>query len=777
MGFAALDLPYSSYGHGNGLAGFFMAGKRSTMKSVYQTRGWDIRNIPIALGLLTCLLAMPARAADVPARADAAPARAAVEPFGQMFRLTLPLDDRGVSRLRRAVRQALDKARSQAARPVLIFEFEVPPDAAEGGRGSPFGSAFELAKFLSGDELNTATTVAYLPSSIQGHAVLVALACDQIIMAENATLGAAGVDEKVVDETLLSAYREIASRRRTMPIELAMGMLYPATDVILVHTEASTEYVTPAGLEELRKRHTIQSQEEPPLIRKGEPGQFSGAELRRLGFVKQLASHRLDVVRALGLPARVIEEDPSLGGPWRAVRVDLKGPINGEKVEQAVRLIKDEIRLHNVNFVCLWIDSPGGAPAESMRLAEFLVDEIDPATVRTVAYIPNEARADAALVAMACDQIVMHPQAVLGGPGAYQLSEGESKLAAQTMREKLAPRKLRAWSLWAAMIDPDVEVFRCTRLGDVEYFCEDELTAEQLKAGRAGKATPWQRGQRVTTPLSTFRVGGEQAVDYRLANHTVENLAQLKQLYDLEDDPTLVEPGWADLLIEMLRNPGVAAMLLILGGVALYLELHAPGIGIGGFIGTVCFILFFWSHYLGGTAGWLEIILFLTGIGCLLLEVFVLPGMGVFGLGGGALVLVSLVLASQTFVVPRNEYQFQQLQRSLLTIAGAAGGLILASLLLRRWLPRAPVFQHVMLEPPEGQEAQTISHREMLVHLADLTGVQGVTTTQLTPAGKARFGNTLIDVITSGECIARDTPVVVAEVHGNRVLVRAVDSG
>ena len=61
--------------------------------------------------------------------------------------------------------------------------------------------------------------------------------------------------------------------------------------------------------------------------------------------------------------------------------------------------------------------------------------------------------------------------------------------------------------------------------------------------------------------------------------------------------------------------------------------------------------------------------LFLAGISCLLLEVFVLPGFGIFGLGGGAMVLASLILASQTFIWPRNEYQFDQLERSLLTIA------------------------------------------------------------------------------------------------------------
>ena len=179
-------------------------------------------------------------------------------------------------------------------------------------------------------------------------------------------------------------------------------------------------------------------------------------------------------------------------------------------------------------------------------------------------------------------------------------------------------------------------------------------------------------------PRVPFHADGAQAVELRLANHTADNFAQFKQLYDLEDDPTLVEPGWADALIDFLRAPGMSALLLVIGGVALYLELHIPGIGLGGFVSAVCFMLFFWSHYLPGTAFWLEITLFLAGVGCLLTEVFVVPGTGIFGLGGGAMVLVSLVLASQTFVIPHNRYEFELLERSLLTVAGAAGGAIVA---------------------------------------------------------------------------------------------------
>ena len=715
---------------------------------------------------LACGGGLPARAADGPARAEA-DART-----GQVIRITLPLDDNVVKRVRRSVHQVLARAQQASARPVLIFEFDVARNGPEAGHGTPFGYAYDLATFLSGEELNAATTVAYLPQSIEGHAVLVALACDQIIMGEKATIGKAGVDEKVVDETQLSAYREIAGRRHTLPVELAVGMLRPAQDVLKVQTEASTEYVTASGLEELRQRHTIQSQE--TIIRKGEPGWFSGAELRRLGFVKRLAANRLEVVRALGLPTSAVEQDPSQGEPWRAVRVDLKGPINPEKIEQAIRLIQDEIRLHNVNFVCLWIDSPGGPPIDAKRLADFLAFDLDPSTVRTVAYIPEQARDTAALVALACDQIVMHPGAVLGGPGAYQMSENNIKSISPAVQE-LATKKMRSWSLWQAMIDPQLDVYACTRLGDVEYFCDEELATQQPQPGEGGNSPRWQKGALVTRPGVAFRTGGAQALDYRLANHTVDNLADFRRLYDLENDPTLVEPGWADILVDALRSPGITALLLLIGGVALYLELHSPGIGIGGFIAAVCFVLFFWSHYLGGTAGWLEIVLFLAGIACLHIGGFRAARFRRLrhrrrraGAGFPDPGQPDLRIAAQRISVPAVGKHPAEHRRSRRR----------ADRRLRRASPlaaAAPAYQHVMLEPPEGEEAQTISRREKLTDLENLIGTTGVTTTQLTPAGKARFGSTLVDVISDGDFIPRNTPVVVAEVHGNRVLVKSAE--
>jgi membrane-bound serine protease (ClpP class) len=62
----------------------------------------------------------------------------------------------------------------------------------------------------------------------------------------------------------------------------------------------------------------------------------------------------------------------------------------------------------------------------------------------------------------------------------------------------------------------------------------------------------------------------------------------------------------------------------------------------------------------------------------------------------------------------------------------------------------------------------------LLVDLHELAGTHGVTTTLLMPAGKARFGDSIVDVIADGEMIEPGKGVEVLEVRGNRVLVREI---
>jgi membrane-bound ClpP family serine protease len=79
----------------------------------------------------------------------------------------------------------------------------------------------------------------------------------------------------------------------------------------------------------------------------------------------------------------------------------------------------------------------------------------------------------------------------------------------------------------------------------------------------------------------------------------------------------------------------------------------------------------------------------------------------------------------------------------------------------------------MVLAPPSDLELAEIARKESLASFEHLLGSRGSALTPLIPAGKARFGDDLLNVITNGEFIDRGCDVVVIEVRGSRVVVRA----
>ena len=160
-------------------------------------------------------------------------------------------------------------------------------------------------------------------------------------------------------------------------------------------------------------------------------------------------------------------------------------------------------------------------------------------------------------------------------------------------------------------------------------------------------------------------------------------------------------PGWVDSLVSTLNTPFISGLLLFLGFFMLIVEMKLPGIGLPAITATLAFLLFFWSRYLGGTADGLEIILFIVGLLCLALELFVFPGFGVFGMSGVVLILFSVVMASHTFIVPTKDMQYREMGRTLIQLIGSLVAVFVGAILLGRFFPSLPLFNKLILRPEE----------------------------------------------------------------------------
>ncbi len=692
---------------------------------------------------------------------------------GRLLRVPLPItgnvDRRVIAEIQHLVGQLQSEPSAAGRRSVLVLEFD--PGASQFGLGSVFEDSLKLARFLISPALDGVKTVAYLPRSIGGHALLAAMACDQIVMAPDAVIGNAGAGHDLdhpIDKTILSGYQQISKSRHTVPIELAVAMLDDKRRLLRVKTDEGTQLVFASQLAKLQQTRTIDQDDTTVIFPGGQPAFLAGDQARKLGVAAHLASDREELARYLGISRQSIQIDPLRAGTLKPRMILVDRYINPRFVETRLAMMNDAIENDGVNLLCLWIDCKGGDLGAIAQLTAYLAER-DATEVFTVAYIPGAATGTAALIALACDDIIMQPNAVIGG-GEKSLSPEEQADIDSTITDVIIPNTVRSSALTLAMFKKNFPVyqFRNRRTNLVRYFNEAEFI-------QLNDQQDWERGEQITTPGKPLQLTGIEAENVDIATAIVDDFVGLKRKYGLLDDPALVEPNWVDQLIGALASPGLGWLLVLIGMAGIYAEVQMPGIGVGGFLATVAFALYFWANFMNHTATELEIILFIVGVSCLILEVFIIPGFGIFGLGGGIMILVSLILASQTFVLPRSDSDLQQLRDSLLIVGGAVVALVLFSFVFRRYLPNAPILSRLMLPATDARQRQQ-RRDESPLDGSQLLGQIGRTTTQLTPSGKASFANELVDVISDAELIPEGTDVEVVEVHGGHVLVRAVES-
>lgn len=694
-------------------------------------------------------------------------AHAEDEPVGEsaaqvaLIPVPLPLTGNADEQVMGSATKALNSLASGDGRGIMIFEFQAGDGESIGN--TRFERALSLARFLASDEFRRVRTIAYVPVSLSGHAVLPVLACEEIVINPDAQFGAAGSNQQTIDATMRAAYREMAERRRTVPVPVVWGMLDPGLTVIEVQlVGGGKRYVLREDLESARTE--VEVWKENTLVPAGDLLRLTGRKMRLESFASHLAASRKELAEALRVAPEAIRENEVRQEAWRAVRVDLRDRITSRTADELTRVIREIQQKETANLICLDIDSPGGPATPALRIVHLLAG-LDSKSIRTVSFVRNEARSVAALIALAADETYARANAVFGGPGDAVITESELETMQEPVQE-LARIKNRDWSLLLGMVDPDLAVsrYRQEGTGTVRYFCE----AERASQHHPGE---WSRVNQldVQDGMSTL-----EAKEYGLITDCVDSLEAALQRFNVEEEIAVAERNSVIDAIERLAiQPWFARTLLFVAFFALIAEASAPGIGIPGFISALCFLLFFWCQFLNHTAGWLEIILFAGGIACVAFEIFVTPGFGVFGIGGITMVLASLVLASQTFVFPHNAYQVSQLPHSLMTTVIACGGVISALWLMRRFMAESWLLQRFMLSPPTADDE--VAHRDAIADWSYLTGKRGVTATQLTPSGKARFGDNIVNVISDGLLVPHGTPVRVVAVRGNHILVEPLE--
>jgi len=682
-----------------------------------------------------------------------------------LVKIPLPLNAESEAR----VLSTLDSYASRlqgVERPIVVLEFVPIAESAAGpaaaerlGRGTTFERALSVARWLSGPRGNRIRSVAYVPESIGGHAVLIALGCEEIAMHPVAEIGLAGIDDAGQEATIEQAYLEIAARRGLFPSAAVRSMLDRSQSLVRLDLEGGgAEYVTLPDLES--RPRPEKAWNETQLVPINQMGTFSGQELRSWRWITYLVQDRELLSSSLKLDLEV-KERPVFAEPRTAMRAHLRGIVNARQVDRIVRAIDESLADGKTDLILIDLNSPGGNLSESLRLA-FHLAKIPAEKAEVVVYVSGPALGDASLIAMAADTLYMAPDAVLGGAGEASISVADIERRKENLME-LARLVSRFPGDVAGCLCPEMDVYQYRAANGRQTrapanWLEDD---DKLPLWTQGPAVDYKNGLRPN-----------QAIDLGIANDQQPSLAAVGGVYALESLPEEKQTNTTEQVVEWIASQRwLSLFLFMVGLMSLIAELNAPGVGVPGAIAAICFLLFFWLNLFQGTIEWLEILLILGGIACLAAEIFVLPGFGVFGICGLVLLSLGLVLAGQTFVIPTNAYQTERMIHGLGQLGFAV--LVLMGLLIgfRKQLANLPMLRWFALQPPTSDRFM-VAMENQSEERRSLLGKYGATMTPCSPYGKAVIGEQVVDVVSEHSWIDADAPVEVIAIQENHVVVR-----
>jgi membrane-bound serine protease (ClpP class) len=494
------------------------------------------------------------------------------------------------------------------------------------------------------------------------------------------------------------------------------------------------------------------------------------------------------ILLAFAIPAAA-EPNP---GPFKKIAILHLREKNREAIDESVRdsILRriEEARAWGADCVVLDIESYGGEVGSSVETGDEIYDL--GREIHTIAYVQRKAISGAAMLSIACREIVMNEVANIGDSQVIMAAGTEVKIAPEKFQTTVAA-KFRTYAkgngypveVAEAMVRAEMEVHRYRKPLDPEdpskgyewvYVRTDSGGSppsewDIQEWGWIDKTLVVPKGQ-----LATFTA--DEAIEFSVCSRiepTLESLIESISAPDAE----VVTLGWTWAEKASRWLLGWRFLLFLVGAGALYFALKMPGTGVPEALAVIAFGLFFGASALAGFAGPIELILFVVGLALIVLEIFVFPGIGVAGIAGLFMVLGSIALAA----IPENIGELSGPEGEygpyLIQIAGefmlGVFLAILAVFILARNLPKVPFFRRLSLEPPAAL-AGTGSASAVTTE-ASLVGDRGVAESRLRPSGRARIGRKVYDVVTEGGFVEPGQEVRVVAVRGNAIIVRPLE--
>ncbi len=394
-------------------------------------------------------------------------------------------------------------------------------------------------------------------------------------------------------------------------------------------------------------------------------------------------------------------------------------PIEGD-IDQAMfsffQRSFNQAEENNADIIIIKIDTYGGYVDPAIKIKDIILNS----DTKTVTFVSNRAWSAGALIAISGEEMIMQRGSSIG---AAETRPNEEKYISALRKEfkSTAEARNKNPDLAAAMVDVDIEIE-----GIIEKGKLLTLTAEE-------------------------------AVDNNISDYMVDNPEGIYQYLGIESSQVnIFELTATERFAKVVTNPYISTFLLIIGFSALIFELLVPGFGFGGTIGLIALGMFFSGYVINGIASWGIILLFLVGLLLILLEVFVVPGFGITGIGGIASILISLY-----FLFPTPQIAINIIATTLIAT-------IVATYFIAKYFESSKIWSKISLGTSQTKEVGYVAS----VGNSEIIGKKGISLTPLRPAGIAEIDGKRVDVVSEGGFVDKEEKIKVIDVKGSKVLVQ-----
>ncbi len=423
-------------------------------------------------------------------------------------------------------------------------------------------------------------------------------------------------------------------------------------------------------------------------------------------------------------------------------RVPIEGTIDLGLPPFIQRMI-DKAESENATAIIFDINTFGGR----VDAATQIKDAILGSNITTIAFINRRAISAGALISLSCEKIYMTGGGLIGAATAVDMSgkKGSEKVIS-FMREEMAStaeKRGRNKEIARGMVDEELNFSHLVINGDT-------ISVNDIEGRKDGKLIS----------LTT-----EQAIKYGIADGTAESIEALMDTLSYGSlEVKESSENWSESIVRFLTNPVVASLLTTFGFLGILFELQSPGWGIPGFVGLTCLILSLSVSYIAQLATMSDMIFILTGLSLILLEMLVIPGFGIVGIGGIGFMLYGLYLLLLPEVPVGEEILGQAMDGFLIGLVGAIIGIVLLGKLMIR-----SKFWEQLTAPSSQKKDQGFSNTQ---GWENLQGQLAITDTDLHPSGWINIDDQRIFVLSEGGFIEKGKKITILSVDGNRVLVR-----